>query len=130
MAILKEAKIPAGGELLLYETSTVLTNGADFNIAFAGTFPKDTPAADDFIPRGAVRELLVTIEASHDSAASGVKIEESMDGTNVHKTTSYSLAAGVPVEQKVEMSHRYFRFEYTNGGTTNTTFECRIIGRL
>ena len=129
MAILKEAKIPAGGELLLYETSTVLANGVSFNTPFAGTFLHDTVTADAWIPRGSVRELLVVIEANQNSAAGGVKVEESMDGSAMHKTTSYDLALGVPVEQKFEMSHRYFRFEYTNGGVTNTVFECRVIGR-
>lgn len=129
MATLKGVKIPTGGVLLLYDSTTVITNGGTFKTPRAMTFRHDTPAADDWIQRGQVNEVLVTIEASHASATSGVKIEESMDATNVHKTTSYTLAAGVPVEQKVEMSHKFFRFAYTNGGTTNTTFICRVSAR-
>jgi len=72
--------------------------------------------------------IVVTIKASHDSAANGVSIEQSGDedcltngSANWDYASQYTYTATTGAAYSVEVVAKCVRVKYTNGGTTTTT---------
>jgi hypothetical protein len=61
--------------------------------------------------------------ASHDSATNGFKIQVSRDGTNWRDAVSATVTANTLTRIEWGLIYRYVRVVYTNGATTQTTFE-------
>lgn len=108
---------PATGAVTSNSTTTNLTAGAGFNGAFVSTLGYST--------------VDVLINASHDSATSGVVFQFSNDAATVDRSVSYDYVASaggtfftLPTEAE------YFRLSYTNGGTTTTTLRIETILRV
>lgn len=116
-------------EAEVYKTSTALVNADHFGTPTGGT-------EDAWIPRGSIREVVVAGYSSHASAANGVIIEQSMDGTNECYTVvcadedgNTTVGASKFVGQIVEITAPYWRFKWTNGSTTQTAFNCVVSVR-
>lgn len=73
--------------------------------------------------------LTIIIDASHDSAADGISIEFSPDGTNWDKASPYTFDVSVTPSLTIikPIVARYFRIVYTNGGTLQTHFRMQTI---
>jgi hypothetical protein len=86
------------------------------NLGIAGV------ASSGFLPRAVHNYAIVNYYANQNSASGGVKVEQSMDGTNVHKTTSYTYTAGGDaLVEAVELTMPFVRVRIVNGGSATTT---------
>lgn len=94
-------------------TTANLTGGQ----TFTGTF-------EEILNYGSVS---LAVFSSHASAASGLVIEWSMDGSTVHDTDSFSILASVGKQFTFGASYRYARVKYTNGASTTTTLSVQTI---
>ena len=65
--------------------------------------------------------VTVLIFSSHASAADGLAVEQSTDGTNWDIADYRNVAAGQASSFSVNLFGEYFRVVYTNGGTLTTT---------
>ena len=72
--------------------------------------------------------VCVTLDSSHDSATDGMTFEFSTDNTNWDDvyTFTYTAANGARRFQ-FPVTARYFRVNYTNGGTGQTTFRLQTV---
>lgn len=97
-------------------TTSNLTSGA----AFTGT-------AEEVILHSCVTVYVFT---SHASATDGLSMQQSSDGTNWDVVDSYTvpaMTAGQGRTYGIQVTARYFRVVYTNGGTGQTTFRLQTI---
>jgi hypothetical protein len=71
----------------------------------------------------------ITLTASHDSAADGMKFRWSSDGTNWDDIYSFNLDFSESPTRRFQfpVCARYFSIEYTNGGTNQTYFRVQTI---
>lgn len=69
----------------------------------------------------------VIAKASQASAALGLVIQWSSDGTNIDDTDSYTLAANTGKQYSFGLMARYFRVIYTNGVVAQATFRLQTI---
>ena len=89
--------------------------------------------AGDAVFTGTATEILtaaaisVYLDASHGSAADGVSIQFSSDGTNWDLITTFTYAAGNARQWQFGPQARYFRVVYTNGSTLQTHFRLQTI---
>ncbi len=122
-----------GGEVELYASTVALGIDGVFETPVAQVvdhFEDDAPAADDWIERGPIRELVINFEADEDTAAAGLVVEESNGGVTVDEDTlSVPVLANVNYSNVLELRAKYFRFRETNGGTAQTTHSLRVSGR-
>ena len=115
------------------KVGTALAANQDFEVPRFGIWNGATVAAEDWIRRGNVREVVMAAYTDEDADNDGVLIEESMDGTSVHKS-SIIVATGTDADDQevsdvVELSHRYWRFRWQNGTTNQGEFNCDVIAR-
>lgn len=96
-------------------TTTTLAGGASF-----------TGTADDCTGYNSVTVLLT---ASHDSSSGGMKFQYSSDGTNWDLTNAFTMTVSESSTRRFQfpVMGRYFRVNYTNGGTTQTSFRVQTI---
>ena len=95
-------------------TSTPLSGGATF-----------TGTADDLTNYGAI---VLFIDSDVDSAANGISIEYSTDGTNWDKKETHTFsAASAPFTHTMIPEARYFRIVYTNGAGAQTHFRLQVL---
>ncbi len=114
VAIVENTAGGAGGTVL-HSTTANLANGA----AFTGSWVSVLNYA----------QVTVNVFASHDSAAGGLVVEWSDDGSTTRRTEkAVSVLASVPLSLAYRPKGEYFRVVYTNGGTTQTTFSLETIG--
>jgi hypothetical protein len=75
--------------------------------------------------------ITVFVTSDQDSAASGLKLQFSQDGTNWDYETTFTLNAGVqPVElHSLVPVGRWFRLQYVNGSTPQGMFRAQVIAR-
>lgn len=75
--------------------------------------------------------VAVSVEASHDSGASGMTFEWSSDNSNwdVSEAFTYSAASG-GYSYESSVKARYFRVRYVNGGTGQSHFRVQTLLRL
>jgi hypothetical protein len=106
----------AAGSFVSTNNSTTSTLIAD--AVFTGT-------GDDLMGYSAV---VVTLDASHDSATDGMTFQFSTDNSNWDDvyTFTYTAANGARRFQ-FPVTARYFRIVYTNGGTGQTHFRAATI---
>lgn len=75
------------------------------------------------------KRLIVSIISSHDSAASGLKFEESNDGgTNWDVVYEVTVSGSTYTKNYVAMSGKRVRVRYVNSANTLTTFRGCILG--
>lgn len=106
---------------------------ANESLAAAGEF--NTPLrdpADTWYESAGIDEIVYGFEGSAAGAANGAKIEESHNGSAVHKDnvlqddlSATTPGAGIPVQGTLKPKLRYWRFSWTNGAGAST-----LIGRL
>lgn len=71
---------------------------------------------------------LVIVTASHNSAANGLQIQQSADGsTNWRTIASHTYTATTTATYTFNIYMRYCRIVYTNGGTNQTSFELNTL---
>jgi hypothetical protein len=107
------ANPPASVVSTANSTTTLLNSGATF-----------TGASESILAYGSIS---VQAYSDHASAASGLIIEQSQDGTNWDTTNSYTVSAATAFQQTVNAVGQYFRVVYTNGGTNQTVFRLQTI---
>lgn len=89
-----------------------------------------TPLDADAIFTGTFEEvtnfgvIVVTLNTSHISATDGLCIDFSTDGVNVDSRDLYTIPASTPDGKtfSFQTATKYFRIQYTNGGTDQTSF--------
>lgn len=101
-------------DTITYPLSTTnLTGGSTF-----------TSATFDFGDTMSVyKTFSAQVFTSHASATDGFKIQVSRDGTNWRDAATATVTANVITRIEWGMIYRYARVVYTNGATTQTTFE-------
>ena len=97
------------------DISTNSNNSTTTNLANAAVF---TGIGTDV---SAFSQVMVNVFASHASAANGLSIQFSQDGTNWDSTNTYTVVATTDFAIIVPITHTYYRLVYTNGATTTTT---------
>jgi len=97
-------------------------NSSTATLGISGNF---TGTGDDC---AGFTSVTVMVDSSHDSATDGMTFEFSSDNTNwdIVYTFTYTAANGGRHFQ-LPVSARYFRVNYTNGGTGQTTFRVQSI---
>lgn len=71
--------------------------------------------------------ISVLINSDQDSAADGLKVEWSADGSTIHSNDLFSYSAAVGKQYTFGTPARYFRLRYTNGGTGQGSFTLQTI---
>ena len=97
------------------DISTNANNSTTTNLVNAAVF---TGTGTDV---SAFSQVMVNVFASHASAANGLSIQFSQDGTNWDSTNTYTVAATTDFAIILPITHTYYRLVYTNGATTTTT---------
>lgn len=74
-------------------------------------------------------EVVVSIAASHDSAASGISLQFSSDNTNWDHVRTHTMDVSENADRvfRAPVLARYFRLVYTNGSTLQTHFRVQTI---
>lgn len=73
--------------------------------------------------------LEVSIFSDVSSAIDGVKLEFSHDAISLHKYYTYTYTGGAGESYLVNPEFKYFRINYTNGSSAQTSFKIAIISR-
>jgi hypothetical protein len=107
-------------------------------LAFSATLPENTTTAinsgitftSDTYEIGSFSTVVVMTEASHDSAAGGVMIDQSFDvdcvtatSPTFQYTSSFTYTATAGKVYAAAAVGKCFRVRYTNGGTNQTPFD-------
>lgn len=72
--------------------------------------------------------IVINVFASHDSAAQGLSIQQSSNGTNWDKVDTFTYAASTAGQAySFQPAGRFFRIVYTNGGTLQTNFRMQTV---
>ncbi len=117
------------------KVGTALLAATDFNTVRPNLWHETSLAAADWIatPAG-VRSVHVFAIADQVTDASGVVIEQSRDGTTVHKTAiltdedgSRTVSASTRVDRWVPIVMPYWRFRWQCGATGQAVFEVSVI---
>ena len=115
--------LTAAGHLLTDSHNTISTNNSTTaTLGISGVY---TGTADDVSNYSAIT---ITLDSSHDSAASGMTFEFSTDNTNWDDvyTFTYTAADGARRFQ-FPVTAQYFRIVYTNGTLAQTHFRVQAI---
>jgi hypothetical protein len=91
------------------------------NLAGGATFTGPTLDFGDTM--SVYKTLTAQAFTSHASATDGLKIQVSRDGTTWRDAVSATAAANAVTRIEYGLIYRYCRVVYTNGGTTQTSFE-------
>lgn len=102
--------------------STVST--ANSSVATLGIGAIFTGTAEDISNYAAVR---VSVFANQASAANGLSIQQSSDGTNWDFADAYTVAASTQCLIGVPPYAKFIRIVYTNGGVANTVFRLQTV---
>ena len=116
-------QVDADGALYVHDANLVSTsNSTTATLANDATY---TGTGEDVSQYAAVT---VTMDASHDSAASGLSVEFSTDSTNWDDTYTWTYTAADGARRfQFPITAQYFRVVYTNGGTTQSHFRLQTI---
>jgi len=90
-------------------------NSTTTNLAISGVFTGTSTDVSGY------SQVMVNVYSSHASAANGLSLQFSQDGTNWDSTNTYTVAATTDFSIIVPVTHTYFRLVYTNGATLTTT---------
>jgi len=102
-----------GHESVDNSTTSVLGSGG----IFTGNW-------EDVLNHGIV---IITVNASHDSATDGFSVQFSTDGANIDNTDEFSIPGGIGKTFSFQAAARYIRVVYTNGATLQTYFRLQTI---
>lgn len=67
-------------------------------------------------------QIVISLNTDQDSAANGLKVYQSSDSTNWSVVRQYSITGNVSFNKHIQLYARYYKVEYTNGGTDQTEF--------
>ncbi len=101
----------------LISTANSSTATLGSGATFTGTFEDVSAFAD----------VSVIVFADVASAANGLKIEWSSDGTNIDEDDLFTIAAGTGRRYGFGIMSRYVRVRYVNGGTIQAAFRLQTI---
>lgn len=113
------AGIPVTG---LPAEGTISTNNSSTGTLGVGAV--FTGTADEITNYSSVSVYVISNVAS---ATDGLSIQQSSDGTNWDITDVYSVPAATGKTYGVQVTGRYFRIVYTNGGTIQASFRLQTI---
>lgn len=99
---------------IIAKTSTALTAGSTYN------------SSPVFV--AGYRKINLLAKSDKASATNGLKIQQSIDGTNWDYENTWTLAAATGRVESVEVYGDYVRISFTNGGTNQTYF--RLLANL
>lgn len=73
----------------------------------------------------------ISVQAFADqaSAASGLQVQQSQDGTNADTSDNFSVSASTNFQTTVNLTGKYYRIKYTNGGTGQATFRLQTVAQ-
>ncbi len=74
------------------------------------------------------KRLIINVNSSAASAASGLQIDESPDGTNWDNLVSYSVSANTFSKYYVSVGAPFVRVRYVNSANVLTTWRMSILG--
>lgn len=97
------------------------TNSTTTPLAGGATFTGAAEACQDYA------SISVTVFSNVASAALGLSIQQSQDGTNWDFTDTYTVPAGSGVVFSASPAARFCRVVYTNGITAQATFRLQTI---
>lgn len=96
-------------------------NSSTATLGSAGVF---TGTSEDI---SAYSSVTVTVFANVASAANGLSIQQSSDGTNWDVTDTYTISASTTRSISVPVFARFFRVVYTNGGSAQGSMRLQTI---
>lgn len=116
-------QVDAEGALYIHDPDKVSTNNSTaIPLAGDATF---TGTGDDISQYASV---VITIDASHDSATDGMTFQLSTDNSNWDDVYSFTYVATDGARRfQFPATAQYFRFVYTNGSTLQTHFRVQAI---
>lgn len=117
------ALVNASGELLVDEPNLVSTNNStSATLGISGNY---TGTADDVSDYSAIT---IQVDSSHDSSAGGMIFEWSTDNSNWDDSYAFTYTAADGARRfQFPVTARYFRVNYTNGGTGQSHFRLQTI---
>lgn len=96
-------------------------NSSTTTLSGAGTF---TGTSEDV---SAYADIRIAVFSDAASAADGLSIQQSTNGTNWDQTDAYTIPAGTGKAFDVPVYARYFRVVYTNGATIQAAFRLQSV---
>lgn len=112
----------SGGLLMSVPPAMVdVNNSSTVELGVGGVF---TGAATEIL---GFQSICVSIFSNAASAANGLKLEFSQDGTNWDHITQLSIPAGNEITTILSNRLRYFRVVYTNGASTQSSFRLQTV---
>lgn len=118
---LKVTTVSSGG---VEATAPSVLSTANSSEALLGISAVFTGTAVDALQYGTI---MVTAFSDVASAANGLSIQQSKNGTNWDVTDTYTISAGASSKISVPRQEQYVRVVYTNGGTIQATFRLSTI---
>lgn len=104
-------------------TQTVFASTANSSTATLGVSGVFTGAAESTLD---VAGIQVNAFSNVASATNGLRVEQSMNGTNWDLVDAYTLAAGVGIGITVQATASFFRIVFTNGAVAQTSFRLQV----
>lgn len=74
------------------------------------------------------KRLILDIYSSHASGSSGLKFQESMDGTTYRDLVTYTVSATTKTKYYVSVAAPFLKVAYTNSANVLTTWEFVLYG--
>lgn len=104
------------------QTSVVSTaNSSTVALGVSGVFTGTSEQVQDYAA------IEVSVFANQASAANGLSMQQSQDGTNWDFVDNYTIPASTGKVFSVAPCARFFRVVYTNGTTLQTTFRLQVV---
>ena len=119
-ATFKSVIVPVQGTLILPSIVSSV-NSSTATLTANSVFTGSSEVALNF------SALSVTVFADQASAAGGLSIQQSQNGTNWDIADTFSVVASTTFQTTVNLVGQYFRVVYTNGGTNQGTFRLQTI---
>ena len=115
--------VNAAGELMVDEPNMISTNNSTTaTLGISGNFTGTGDDVSDF------STVTIQLDSSHDSATDGMTFEFSTDDTNWDDSFLFTYTAADGARRfTFPVTAKFFRVNYTNGGTGQTTFRVQSI---
>lgn len=115
-----------------------ITNGLDVDVTRIAGVVSTNNSTTSVLSGGAVftgtsdsvvnyASIMVSVFASHASAADGLSLQQSSNGTNWDITDTYTIPATTGKVFTINPSSSFFRIVYTNGATLQTSFRLQVV---
>ena len=119
-ATFKSVIVPTQGTLILPSIVSSV-NSSTATLTANSVFTGSSEVALNF------SALSVTVFADQASAAGGLSIQQSQNGTNWDIADTFSVVASTVYQTTINLVGQYFRVVYTNGGTNQGAFRLQTI---